>query len=543
MKNIIIYTQLIIFIPIIISVFIYILNKKYLNPIVFLVQAFQVFFVYKVGLYLTQEGIIRYTLGSWSKIIGVELRIDSLSFMFLILTVIIWWIVLIYAWYQQKHNYKFLFFLMFLEGCFNAFVMANDFFTLFVLIEIITIISSILILYKKDGIAIKAALYYLLFNSFGMVIYLFGLVFLYLKVGTVNVSAIADILAQTANQSSHTIITLSFACFFAAMCVKAAFFPVYDWLPRAHTAAPAYISALLSALLVKSGLYGLMRLLEIYYFIDMNSLLFYLGFFTALSGFVFALSQKDIKAILAFSTISQIGLMVMSLASGSSIGLLGAELHIVTHFFYKSVLFLGAGIIINLYGFRRITEIKGIARAHPILSICMIIAILSSTGAPFFFGFYSKSVIKLSMVLAVREMMFQIVSIGTLMTFIKFSRIFFGQPIGNEKIRMNQSLSIVLMTVICIGSYFVIIDFIPVFKGIDGSLMGIDQALDYLKKITFNYKYILDYFILVLIAFLLNKLFVRENHIIWYKIRHFSISFQNAIVFLMVFLIMIIQYI
>lgn len=538
-------TQMFIFVPIIVAVLIFIMNRVLFSYLVFISQAVQTIILYNVWKHLTKEGIILYTLGGWSREIGIEIKIDNLSFLFLLMAVIIWWIILVYAWSQKKADYKFLFFLMFLQGCFNAFVMANDFFTLFVLIEIITIISAILILYKKDGISVKAGLYYLLFNSFGMAFYLFGLIFLYLKVGTENMSIMAEVFSTGAyTDLNFSFAYVSFTCFFVALCVKAALFPVYDWLPRAHTAAPAYISALLSGLLVKSGIYGLLRILDIFNFIDIYDLLFYLGFFTAVSGFVFAISQKDIKAILAFHTISQIGLIIMSLATATDVGLLGAYLHIFNHFIFKSILFLGAGVIINEYGVRRVTEIKGIGRAHPILSLCMAIAILSITGAPLFIGFLSKTMIKMSMMNPTQEIMVQIVSVGTLISFIKFSKIFFGKTDRTKKINKVQMAAIIALTMVCLVTFFLELDLAPSFLRINGDFsQSIAESIVYIQKASFNLRYFLDYFVLMAIAYIIYKLFVRPNNTIWHFLRHFRVRFQDAIVSMMLFIILILNYI
>ena len=541
MNNAIMISKLLIFIPIVISIFIYILNKKLFNYCVYPIQAFitiGVVWLWKISF---EMGIIKFTLGGWSKQIGIEFRIDNLSLMFMTMAVIIWWVVIIYAWHQKKSDFKFLFFLMFLEGCFLGYVQVNDFFTLFVLIEIVTIISSILILYKKDGISLKAGLYYLLFNGFGMMIYLFGVALLYLKAGTLNISLVKVFFMQQDYMSvDYSVIQVSFACFFVAMCVKSAIFPVYDWLPRAHTAAPSHISALLSGLLVKSGLYGLIRVLEVYQVDSVYQLMFYLGFLTAISGIFFAISQKDIKGILAFSTISQIGLIIMSLASQSDIGTIGAYMHIFNHFLFKSLLFLGAGIIINEYGVRRVSQIKGIGRAHPLLTICMLIGIFSITGAPLFVGFLSKNMIKLSMTSELHLNLYRIVSIGTMIYFIKFSAIFFGEPLKHKKINKGQLTGVVTMAVLCVVTFISQLDFIPLFLSINGKYSdSLKDSIYYINKVVYGNQYVLEYLLYMLIAWCILKIFVKLDHKFWYRIRHFKMKFQNAIVSLLFFLFLI----
>ena len=544
MNKIVLVSQLLIFIPIIISVFIYILNKKFFNYSVYLIQSLVTIGVIWLWKTCLQEGIVRFTLGGWSKHIGIEFKIDNLSLMFMTMAVIIWWVVIIYAWYQKKTDFKFLFFLMFLEGCFLGFVQVNDFFTLFVLIEIITIISAILILYKKDGISLKAGLYYLLFNSFGMMIYLFGVALLYLKAGTLNMSLVKNFLTSQEFMSvDYSIIQVSFACFFVSMCVKAALFPVYDWLPRAHTAAPSHISALLSGLLVKSGIYGLIRILEIYQVDSIYQMMFYLGFFTAISGIFFAISQKDIKGILAFHTISQIGLIIMSLAGHNDVGTIGAYMHIFNHFLFKSLLFLGAGIIINEYGVRRVSEIKGIGRAHPLLTLCMLIGIFSITGAPLFVGFLSKNMIKLSMTSELHLNLYRMVSLGTMISFIKFSKIFFGEPLKDKKINKGQLTSVVIMAALCIVTFVVQLDILPSFLNINGIQSdSIKESIYYIRKVTYDNQYALEYLAYMAVAWSIFKLFVKSDSKFWHGIRHFRMKFQDAIVSLLFFLVLVLNY-
>jgi len=494
--------------------------------------------------YVLQEGIITFTLGGWSREIGIEFRIDNLSLIFMTMAVIIWWVVLIYAWQQKKSDFKFLFFLMFLEGCFIAFVQGNDFFTLFVLMEIITIISSILILYKKDGISLKAGMYYLLFNSIGMTIYLFGVALIYLKVGTLNMSIVQSYLA------SHDFMTLEFcviqislACFFVSMCVKAALLPVYEWLPRAHTAAPSHVSALLSCLLVKSGVFGLIRVLNVFNAEEIYPLVFYLGFFTAITGILFAVSQKDIKAILAFHTISQIGLIIMSIASNSDIGNLGAYMHLFNHFLFKSLLFLGAGIIINEYGYRRVTEIHGILKSHPLLSFSMFIGIFSITGAPLFVGFHSKLMIKMAMPSPLYENLFRMVSLGTMVSFVKFSQIFFGEPLKYRKIGKGQQLGVLLLAILCVIFFMIELDIIEPIMRINGEYsQAVEAKVNYGIKAMFDNYYMLEYLVYLSVAFFIFKVVIRPQSKFWYFLRHFRMKFQDAIVSLLLFLLLVIKF-
>ncbi|MCH4887304.1 hypothetical protein EZV73_06960 [Acidaminobacter sp. JC074] len=539
-----IYSQALIFAPILVSVMIYVLNKKWFNYAAFFAQSAVSYLLFRLWQFVLDNGIITFTLGGWTSDIGIEFRIDNLSLIFMTMAVIIWWVVLIYAWEQKKGDFKFLFFLMFLEGCFIAYVQGNDFFTLFVLMEIITIISAILILYKKDGISLRAGLYYLLFNSIGMTLYLFGVALIYLKVGTLNMSIIMDYLASHDFMSAQfSVVKISLACFFVSMCVKAALLPVYEWLPRAHTAAPSHISALLSGLLVKSGVFGLIRVLYVYDAAEIYPLVFYLGFFTAITGIFFAVSQKDIKAILAFHTISQIGLIIMSLAANSHVGNLGAYMHLFNHFLFKSLLFLGAGIIINEYGYRRVTEIHGILKSHPLLSLSMFIGIFSITGAPLFVGFHSKLMIKNAMPNELYVNLFRLVSLGTTVSFVKFSQIFFGEPLKYRKIGKGQQFGVLILAVLCIVFFIVELDIIEPIMSINGNYtQAVANKVNYGKKAMFDNYYMLEYIGYLVTAFFIFKVFVRPKSKFWHALRHFRMKFQDAIVSLLLFLVWVINF-
>jgi multicomponent Na+:H+ antiporter subunit D len=459
-----------IFVPIIFAMIIYVLANKFVNYLIFVSQAIITVLMIMYYKFMQTNDVHEILLGGWSKNIGIVLKNDSLSIPFLILSIFIWWTVLIYSWNKKREDHKFWFFLLFLEGAFLGLVQTNDLFNFFIFLEIITIISSILITYKKDGYSVRSGLYYLLFNSSGMLFFLISLILIYMTTGTLNMDIMGDRIALINNTY---VIKFSYILIIASLGVKSAFFPVYNWLPKAHGAAPSSISALLSGLLVKSGLYAFIRINQIFNITNSNDLFFMLGFFTALSGVVYALSQKDIKQILAFHTISQIGIILMGLSAMDGPQFYGGLLHIFNHAIFKSLLFLGAGIIVNNYNTRKVTEIRGVFKSLPLTSIFMIIGMLSITGAPLFNGFISKSLIKYSLKgSAIKTFMFYIVNLGTVISFLKFSQIFFGTSnIKRDKISLEH-FSLFLLAIMCIvlGNFY-----IPIAKNLGGiELMHIE---------------------------------------------------------------------
>jgi multicomponent Na+:H+ antiporter subunit D len=520
-----------IFTPIIFAIIIFIANSKWVSFSIFINQAIvTIAYVYTLKEYFKDSSPILINMGGWNPLISVGLKIDGTTLVFMLMALIIWWTMTIYIWNDKKEDFKFLFFILFLQGAYHAFVMCNDFFTFFILIELITILSSILIIYKKDGHSIKSGLYYLMFNSVGMVFYLLGLILFYIQVGTLNMSIASEVIK---NIKSPELVLLPIGFFISAFSVKSAIFPVYDWLPRAHGAAQACISALLSGLLVKCGLYGLIRLGQVVSFGNFQPILFYIGFLTALSGVIFAISQKDIKLILAFHTISQVGIIVMGLFSGSEIGYYGGVSHLFNHFLFKSLLFLAVGVIINICGERRVTKIRGIAKTFPLLTVFMAVGVLSITGAPFFNGFLSKTLIKTGVKYSVMlpssaTWLMRILNLGTIISFIKFSQIFMGKKLRDIRIPKSKIFGVGLIAAICIASGVLEMNLMPAISSSLGDYANV-----------FSWSGLLEYVMTVMIGYLTYNLFIKKDLAIMFKIRHISIDFETANIMLLFYVVMI----
>lgn len=517
-----------IFIPIITAMFIYVLSNKFVDYLAFVCQSILTILALAYYDYLnvlSHDHVV--LIGGWNKVIGIALKNDKLSLAFIFLSLFIWWVILIYCWNKRKNDFKFLFFLLFLEGSFLGLLQTNDIFNLFIFIEIISIISTILITYKKDGYSIRAGLYYLLFNSVGMMFYLIGLILIYYLTGTLNMDVISERLAAIRYSAP---IVISYIFIIAAIGVKSALFPVYNWLPKAHGAAPASISALLSGLLVKSGLYAFIRLNQMFQLDILKDFFFILGFATALSGVLFALSQKDIKQILAFHTISQIGIMLMGLSFLEGKIFVGGIMHIFNHAIFKSLLFLGAGALINQYETRKITDIRGVFKTFPFLSILMIIGMLSITGSPFFNGFISKTIIKYGFTESNSKMlMFYTINLGTSISFIKMSQIFFGSSNIQKKPDINSHISMGLLAFMCIilgNLYHPIVNLI------------FDIDFSYINFISIENWVI--YIITLGLGYMIYKFIISKDYPVIKKLRHLSISFETTNMMLITFIFIMI---
>ncbi len=417
-------TLSLIFIPMILAVFIFLMDKRWSNRLSIIIQPVLMLMVLILCREIYQHGNLMYILGGWEQGVGIPIKVDQKSIIFMILTAIGTTYSITFSWIEHRDDHKYLFFILFLEGALMALFQAGDIFTLFILLELITIIAGILITYEKEGISVKAGLYYLLINSVGMTIYLMGVILIYNSVGVLDMALMREALSKaplTAIQHA------ALGCFITAFAVKTAMFPVNSWLPFAHGSAPTQMSALLSGLLVKIGIYGLLRFMEVFPVTSYMHHILALGVVTAIYGVVMAMLQKDLKLILAYHTISQMGLIIMGLASGKKEGFTGSLLHDVNHFMFKSLLFLGVGVLIHLYGTREVSKIRGVLKEQPIVGYSLLVGVLGITGAPLFDGSLSKILIEESFIGGWSYLIILTVNLGTIVSFLKFSQIFRGK--------------------------------------------------------------------------------------------------------------------
>ncbi len=270
--------------------------------------------------------------------------------------------------------------------------MAGDFFTLFIFWELMSISSYVLVAFMKQNWGpLEAGFKYLVMSATASAFLLFSMAFLYGMTGSLNFASFAVAFWNTP-LTPWKIILFSFLI--VGFGVKAAIFPLHTWLPDAHPEAPSPVSALLSGVVIETGLYGLTRLLF---------LVFDPGFFkvpiavlallTMTVANISALLQKDLKRLLAFSSIAQIGYMLVGLAAGTTYGVMGLLLHVFNHSLMKGVAFLSAGSLIHYAETRDIDELRGIGRAMPLTSFTLLVAVLGLGGVPPMSGFISKFIL------------------------------------------------------------------------------------------------------------------------------------------------------
>jgi len=271
---------------------------------------------------------------------------------------------------------------------------AGDFLTFYVFWEIMSISSYCLVGFRKHlWEPIEAGFKYLVMSAAGSTLVLFAMSILYGLTGSLS---FAHITSSLMTAQSSQLLYLVVALLITGFGVKAAAAPFHFWLPDAHPAAPSPISAMLSGVVIKTGVYALIRTLYTLFspgIVDFKLMLAVLSVLTMTIGNVMALLQKDIKRLLAYSSIGQIGYILLAMSLGTAFGLTGAILHMFNHALMKGLAFLCAGAIIHVTGTRNIDELIGVGRKMPITSITFAIALLSLSGVPFLNGFVSKYII------------------------------------------------------------------------------------------------------------------------------------------------------
>jgi len=277
-----------------------------------------------------------------------------------------------------------------LWGC-----VTNNIIMLYVAVEATTIASGLLVAFYWDRRSLEAGYKYLMLLTVGITFALFACVLLYASAAPYLPGVNAMLISELRGVAG--LIPRSVAIFVVAFLVvgfgtKAGIAPFHPWLPDAHAEAPSPVSALLSGVMIKMAAYALARTVTIFFpaYPALTVFIVVLGSFTMLLGGVMALAQDDLKRLLAYSTVSQMGYVIVGLGFGTYLGVYGGLFHLVTHAAAKALLFLSVGAVIYATSARSISELGGLSRRMPITAVCFFIGAFSIAGMPPFGGFMSK---------------------------------------------------------------------------------------------------------------------------------------------------------
>lgn len=337
--------------------------------------------------------VIAYTIFDILPGLGLSVRVDILSFCLALISSLVWMLVSVYSIDYMSHEHGtdryYPIFIFVLGSCLGIF-MAGDFFTLFVFFELMSLLSYVLVIHEETKEALRAGYKYLIMTIIGGLALFFAIVIVFELAGTVSLSE------GTLVTVPSTMAFLAFINFLIGFGMKAGMFPLHVWLPDAHPVAPSPASALLSGIMLKTGAYGLLRVIFTVFNIPLvqearwNVIVLVLAVITILLGSAVALTQEDLKRRLAYSSVGQMGYVVMGMVIFTERALIGDIFHIFSHALMKSTLFLAAGAIIWKTGLRNINDLHGIGKKMPLTMGAFTLAALAMIGIPPLNGFLSK---------------------------------------------------------------------------------------------------------------------------------------------------------
>ncbi|RDV24654.1 monovalent cation/H+ antiporter subunit D family protein [Alteromonas aestuariivivens] len=343
--------------------------------------------------------VIHYELGGWAPPWGIEYKIDSLNALVCVIVTSIGLLSVLFAKSSVEKEISEQVTALFyacLQLCVLGMLgiaLTGDIFNLFVFLEISSLSSYALIAMGRNRKALTAALEYLILGTIGATFFLLGVGMLYAASGSLNMQ---DIARRFADFGSMHLVSTSLAFIVIGIALKAAIFPLHSWLPKAYSQAPSVISIFLAATATKVSIYVIIRCLYQVYPVDywssavLPDLLTGLGCIAIVYGSARALTQTDIRNLLAYSSVAQIGYMILGIGLMNVHGLMASFLHLFNHAIMKAALFMAAGVFFYRANTTKLSELAGLGKEMPWTTAALIIAGLSLIGMPGTVGFVSK---------------------------------------------------------------------------------------------------------------------------------------------------------
>ncbi len=359
---------------------------------------------FAVSLILLQQvmtsGTLVYSLGGWEAPWGIEYRIDKLNAFLLLIISAISTVVLIAAQTSiekeiapNKQGLFYVLYLLSLTGMLGI-VATGDAFNVFVFLEISSLSAYALIAMGKDRRALWASYQYLIMGTIGATFILIGIGILYQMTGTLNMEDLSNRLPDVSqSRSAFT----AFAFILVGICLKLAMFPLHLWLPNAYAYAPSIVTTFLAATATKVAIYLLIRftfsvfgLSFSFTALPMQILFMALGMIGIFAASTTAIFKNNVKHLFAYSSVAQIGYMIVGFSISSVAGLTATLLHVFNHALMKSSIFLALGAVMYRVGSVQISQFQGLGRQMPYTMAAIVIGGLSLIGVPLTIGFVSK---------------------------------------------------------------------------------------------------------------------------------------------------------
>ena len=437
------FSILVVITPLFISFFVFLLSlTKYRYEWHLTVVATCLSFLISLSLLsrVLQTGPFSYHLGGWAPPWGIEYRIDYLSAFILVTVALVVFVTSVYAGKSIRGRGSltreiigeegevsfFTLYLLLAAGLFGMIVTA-DLFNLYVFLEITSLSAYALVGtgYKKR--AIVAGFNYLILGSIGACLYLLSVGYLYIMTGTLNM---ADLARQLPLFYESRVILVAFALLMAGLSIKMAFFPLHAWLPDAHGLAPSIISSILSGCVIEVAAYAMLRAMFTVYtpayvfeVLPVKEVLSVAAAVAMIGGSTIALAQKDIKRMLACSSVGQMGYIVLGVAIANQTGLTGSLMHFFSHAVIKASLFLSVGAVIYKTRIYDISHLRGLGRKMPITMTTFTIGALGMIGIPLTTGFVTEWKLAIGALEAGKWLIVPVILLSAMLNAIYFGRV------------------------------------------------------------------------------------------------------------------------
>lgn len=425
---------------------------------------------------------------------SLTFKVDGFGFLIALIASFIWLMATVFAIEYMKHESNegrfFSFFMLTLAGTIGV-PLAGDLLSLLIFFELMSLASYVLVVHTQTREAYSAGNLYLYLGIFGGMCLLAGIGLFYYECGSLLIGPHECLLEGLSGYAiaAGVLMIIGFG-------IKAGMVPLHIWLPQAHPVAPAPASALLSGIMIKTGAYGIIRIINQIYVpgesvlvpaslatgasdlwarvADAGFVIIWIGIVTMFFGVCMAVIQDNIKKLLACSSISQIGYIIMGAGAAAylgyegAMGIAGASYHILSHAFFKSTLFLAAGAIFYLTGELDMNKLGGLRHKMPFTTVVVVIASLGIVGMPLFNGYAGKTLLHHAIVeayehhhlisLYIAEYIFTLTSAGTVFYFLKLLYLTFFRPapaglpeIKTEPLLMKVSMGILAGCMVLIG--------------------------------------------------------------------------------------------
>lgn len=424
-------------------------------------------------------GKLTYWFGNWEPPYGIAYVYDPLNAFILALLGFLAFSVAIYAKVSlefeiEEHRITLFYtmYLLFIAGL-AGIISTGDLFNLYVFLEIASIAGYALIAVGRRRESLMASFTYLVLGSVAASFIVLGIGYLYVATGTLNM---ADIAVKLEPIYESKLVLIAFAFFIVGLSIKIALFPLHNWLPNAYAYAPSVASTIMAVIATKVSAYVLIRVMFSVFrpefeigVVHVMQILMFFSVLAILFGSLFALSQTDIKKVLAYSSIGQVGYITLGIAIMNETAMTGSIIHMLNHALMKGCLFMAVGIIVYKTGITHTDKFIGLGRKLPLTMAAFTVAAVSMIGVPLTTGFVSKWYLAMGSLEADKGYLILVIMLSSLMTVIYFWRVidnvWFKIPKGEIEVRENNSVSILMllptlvMAVLCV--FFGVIAYLP----------------------------------------------------------------------------------